>query len=46
MYWTGQMLENGWGVPADRDKAIEWYKKAAAVGDDKAAQRLAAMSGH
>src|ERR1700734_972122 len=21
MYWTGQMLENGWGVPAQRDKA-------------------------
>jgi TPR repeat protein len=34
------MYENGTGVLKSRDKAIEWYQKAAAQGDKSAIDRL------
>jgi len=39
-YDVGAMYQNGRGVTANRDKAIEWYQKAAAQNDQKAISRL------
>jgi len=39
-YDVGAMYQNGRGVAADRDKAIDWYRKAAAQNDQKAISRL------
>ena len=36
----GSMYQNGRGVSPDRNKAIEWYKKAAAQDNKKAVTRL------
>lgn len=40
---VGTMYQNGRGVQADRNKAIEWFRKAAAQGDAKAVSRLKLM---
>ena len=41
MYYCGSILEEGdEGVPADKKKAREWYKKAAAQGDASAQLNL------
>ena len=37
---VGSMYKNGRGVSLDRDKAIEWYSKAAAQDNQKAVTRL------
>ena len=39
-YDVGAMYQNGRGVAASRDKAVEWYKKAAAQNNQKAVSRL------
>ncbi len=39
-YDIGAMYQNGRGVAASRDKAIEWYRKAAAQNNQKAISRL------
>jgi len=40
---VGTMYQNGRGVKADRDKAIEWYGKAAEQGNTSAVSRLGLM---
>ena len=42
-YNVGAMYQNGRGVTANRDKAIEWYGKAAAQGNTSAVSRLGLM---
>ena len=42
-YDVGSMYQNGRGVTADRDKATEWYTKAAAQDNQKAISRLELM---
>jgi TPR repeat protein len=42
-YDVGSMYQNGRGVKASRDKAIEWYTRAAEQDNRKAATRLALM---
>lgn len=42
-YDVGSMYQNGRGVGADRNKAIEWYTRAAAAGESKAESRLNLM---
>lgn len=39
----GKMYFNGWGVPHDHAKAIEWHKKAAARGNQESIQKLKKM---
>jgi TPR repeat protein len=39
-YDIGAMYQNGRGVAASRDSAIEWYRKAAAQNNQKAISRL------
>jgi TPR repeat protein len=39
-YDVGAMYQNGRGVAANRDKAVEWYQKAAAQNNQKAVSRL------
>ena len=39
-YDVGAMYQNGRGVAANREKALEWYRKAAAQNDPKAISRL------
>ena len=39
-YDIGTMFQNGRGVAASRDSAIEWYRKAAAQNNQKAISRL------
>ena len=39
-YDVGTMYQNGRGTRADRNKAIEWYQKAAAQNYEKATSRL------
>jgi TPR repeat protein len=39
-YDIGAMFQNGRGVAASRDSAIEWYRKAAAQNNQKAISRL------
>lgn len=41
MYYLAEMYDHGLGTEADRDKAIEWYNKAAAKGNPLAKRRLA-----
>jgi TPR repeat protein len=36
----GALYEGGHGVRANRNTAIEWYRKAAALGNDKAKENL------
>jgi len=43
MYLLGRAYERGIGVGADRDQAIQWYRKGAAGGSGSAAQRLKAL---
>jgi TPR repeat protein len=40
MYDLGAMYENGEGVPKDRQQAVDWYRKAAALGEQHAQQAL------
>ncbi len=42
-YDVGTMYQNGRGVQADRGKAIDWYRKAAAQGESKSISRLQLM---
>lgn len=35
----GDMYANGLGIEMDRDKALEWYQKASAEGNDSAAEK-------
>lgn len=42
-YDVGSMYQNGRGVKADRDKAIEWYTRAAEQDNTEAASRLELM---
>ena len=42
-YNVGAMYQNGRGVTANRDKAVEWYGKAAEQGNSKAVSRLGLM---
>jgi chemotaxis protein histidine kinase CheA len=42
-YDVGTMYQNGRGVAADRNKAVEWYKQAAEQGNQKAVSRLKLM---
>lgn len=42
-YDVGTMYQNGRGVGADRVKATEWYRKAAAQNNTQAASRLKLM---
>jgi len=42
-YDVGSMYQNGRGVKADRDKAVEWYTKAAEQGNPEAVSRLELM---
>jgi TPR repeat protein len=42
-YDVGSMYQNGRGVTADRDKAIEWYTRAAVQDNQKAVSRLELM---
>ncbi len=37
---VGTIYENGYGVPLDVDKAMEWYTQAANLGDNKAMANL------
>jgi TPR repeat protein len=39
------MFEHGWGVAADREEAIAWYRRAAQRGHEVAAVRLAELAG-
>lgn len=43
-YELGVIYEDGLGVPKDISKAIEWYKKAAALGDSSATRILSSMA--
>jgi TPR repeat protein len=40
----GSFYLHGLGVPADREQATEWYRKAAALGDEVARKRLQSLS--
>ena len=42
-YDIGAMYQNGRGVTPDRDKALEWFRKAAAQGNPQAVSRLKLM---
>ena len=42
-YNVGAMYQNGRGVTSNRDKAVEWYGKAAEQGNSKAVSRLELM---
>jgi TPR repeat protein len=42
-YDVGSMYQNGRGVKADRDKAIEWYTRAASQENTEAVSRLELM---
>jgi TPR repeat protein len=42
-YDVGAMYQNGRGVAPDRDKAMEWYRKAAAQHNQQAVSRLKLM---
>jgi hypothetical protein len=43
MYDVGAMYQNGRGVAPDRDKAMEWYRKAATQHNPQAVSRLKLM---
>jgi TPR repeat protein len=40
----GTMYQNGVGVAADQAEAINWYKKAALLGDRASVERLNAIT--
>jgi TPR repeat protein len=42
-YNVGAMYQNGRGVEADRERALEWYHKAAEQGNSRAMARLGLM---
>ena len=44
MVFLGGLYEKGEYVPADRQKAIDWYLKAIAAGNQDAAKRLAKLA--
>lgn len=44
MVFLGDLYEKGEYVPADRQKAIDWYLKAIAAGNQDAAKRLAKLA--
>lgn len=46
MYNVARRYELGNGVEQNLEKAIEWYQKAADAGNEKAAQRLAELTGN
>ena len=37
------MYDNGWGVPANHDQAVAWFRKASAQGDEDARKYLASL---
>ena len=37
------MYESGQGVRADRKRSVDWYRKAAAAGDDVSREELARL---
>ena len=39
----GSFYTNGWGVPKDSVKAIEWFRKAAAQGNQNAKDWLKSL---
>jgi TPR repeat protein len=39
----GSLYEHGLGVARNRDRAIAWYRMAAAAGDEDAIEHLAAL---
>lgn len=41
LFARGQLSQWGWGVHKDRKAALEWYRKAAALGSEPARQALA-----
>ncbi len=43
-YRLGWMYEQGMGVETDQEKAIFWYRKAAAKGEELAIDRLKALN--
>ena len=43
MYSLGIMYEHGYGVAQDREQAVTWYRKAAALGDEHAKNHLAEL---
>ncbi|KAL5535925.1 CHS4_1 [Sanghuangporus sanghuang] len=45
MYAVGYFLEVGIGTPPSMNDALQWYKKAADLGDKRAQQRLKAPNG-
>jgi TPR repeat protein len=44
MYNIGDLYEKGEGVAQDQQKAIIWYRKAAALGEERAKKRLADLA--
>jgi len=40
MYDPGAMYENGEGVVKDRQQAVDWYRKAADLGEQHAQEAL------
>ena len=43
MYHLGVCYEKGVGVEKDTQEAVGWYRKAADLGDEPAAKRLAEL---
>lgn len=43
LYYMGQMYEKGQGVTADKDKALDFYKRSDATGDQQATATLARL---
>lgn len=43
LYYMGQIYEKGLGTPADKDKAMEYYKRADAAGNSAATATLASL---
>ena len=41
---VGYMYETGQGIAKDREKALEWYQKAAAQGDGEAKKKARKLS--
>ena len=39
------MYENGYGIEQDKTKAVEWYRKAAEQGNERAKNNLKNMGG-
>lgn len=43
-FMVGECYANGWGVDANKEKAKEWYEKAAMQGNDTAKEKLKSYS--